>query len=110
VGVFLVISSQGDDHLETNLANSGYMPDMKVEKNQDPSIFLATYWNLLQKSVDLNFFFKFRNLANLDHFPHEKSFILVKITFFMLDFCKNSPIKKTLVPNRRYPCWIVLPG
>ncbi len=32
-----------------NLANSGYMPpDMKVEKkNQDPSIFLATYWNLL---------------------------------------------------------------
>jgi len=28
-----VISSQGDDHPETNLANSGYMPDMKVEKN-----------------------------------------------------------------------------
>jgi hypothetical protein len=26
---------------------SGYMPDMKVEKNQDLSIFLATYWNLL---------------------------------------------------------------
>jgi hypothetical protein len=36
-----------DDHPETILANSGYMPDMKVEKNQDPSIFLATYWNLL---------------------------------------------------------------
>jgi hypothetical protein len=31
------------------------MPDMKVEKNQDPSIFLATYWNLLQKFGDLNF-------------------------------------------------------
>jgi hypothetical protein len=39
--------SQGGDHPETNLANSGYMPDKKVEKNQDPSIFLTTYWNLL---------------------------------------------------------------
>jgi hypothetical protein len=33
---------QGGDHPETILANSGYMPDMKVEKNQDPSMFLAT--------------------------------------------------------------------
>jgi hypothetical protein len=26
---------------------------MKVEKKQDPSTFLATYWNLSQKSGDL---------------------------------------------------------
>ncbi len=38
---------QGGDHPQTNLANFGYKPDMKVEKNQNPSIFLATYWNLL---------------------------------------------------------------
>jgi hypothetical protein len=44
---FCDVYSQGGDHPETNLANSGYMPDMKVEKNQDPSIFLATYWNSL---------------------------------------------------------------
>jgi hypothetical protein len=48
-GFFLRIlwCSEGGYHPETNLANSGYMPDMIVEKNQDPSIFLATYWNLL---------------------------------------------------------------
>jgi len=48
-GIFLRIlwCSQGGDHPEINLANYGYIPDMKVEKNQDPSIFLATYWNLL---------------------------------------------------------------
>jgi hypothetical protein len=37
--------SQGGDYSETNLANSGYMPDMKVKKHQDPSIFSATYCN-----------------------------------------------------------------
>jgi hypothetical protein len=37
--------SQGGDHPETNLANSGYMPDMKVKKHQDPSIFFPIYWN-----------------------------------------------------------------
>ncbi len=31
-------------------------PDMKVEKNQDPCTFLVTYWNLVQKSGDLNYF------------------------------------------------------
>ncbi len=71
---------------------------MKVEKNQDPSIFLATFWNLLKKSGDLNFF-SFRNLANLDHFSHEKSFVMVEITFFRSNFCENSPINKTLEPG-----------
>jgi hypothetical protein len=47
------------DHPETNLANSDYMPDMKVEKTQDPSIFLATYWNSLSKSGDLIFYLNF---------------------------------------------------
>ncbi len=34
-GLFLRIlwCRQGGDHPETNLANSGYMPDMKVDKN-----------------------------------------------------------------------------
>jgi len=39
--------------ISTNLATH---PDMNVEKNQDPSIFLATYWNLSQKSGNLDFF------------------------------------------------------
>jgi hypothetical protein len=34
-------SSQSDDHPKTNLAKFGYLLDMKVEKNQKPSIFLA---------------------------------------------------------------------
>jgi hypothetical protein len=42
-----VISSQGGEHPETNLANFGYIPDMKVGEHQDPFIFLATYLNLL---------------------------------------------------------------
>jgi hypothetical protein len=58
-GFFLRIlwCSQGGDHPETNLANSGYMPDMKVENNLDPAIFLATYWNLLSKSGDFIWLF-----------------------------------------------------
>jgi hypothetical protein len=32
------------------------MPNMKVENIQDPSMFLATYSNLLWKFGDLNFF------------------------------------------------------
>ncbi len=49
VGFFLRIlqSSQDANYTEIILANSGYMLDMKVEKNQDLSIFFATYWNLL---------------------------------------------------------------
>jgi hypothetical protein len=38
------------------LTNLATYPDMKVEKNQDPSIFLATYWNLSQKSGKFGFF------------------------------------------------------
>jgi hypothetical protein len=34
-------------HLEEHLAIFGYKPDMKVNKYKDPSIALATYWNLL---------------------------------------------------------------
>jgi hypothetical protein len=29
------------------------------------------------------------------NFSHEKSFVLVEITFFRLNFCKNWPIKNT---------------
>ncbi len=66
----MYVCSQGGDHSETNLANSGYnMPDMKVRKtqNQDPSIFLHTY--LLKLIVEIwqfeFLFYSFRNLANL---------------------------------------------
>jgi hypothetical protein len=46
---------------------------MKIEK-QNPSIFLATYWNLSLKSGDLELF-SFENLSNLGHFFHGKSFV-----------------------------------
>jgi hypothetical protein len=42
--------SQSDDRPENNLAKFGYILEMKVEKKQNPSIFLATYWNLSQNS------------------------------------------------------------
>jgi hypothetical protein len=47
--------SQRGDYPENNLAKFGYILDMKVErrKKQNPSIFLATYWNLSLKSGDL---------------------------------------------------------
>jgi hypothetical protein len=40
---------------------------MKVEKKQNPSIFLAPYWNLIIKIGDLKKKAP-QNLANLDHF------------------------------------------
>jgi hypothetical protein len=39
------------DYPYDNLARFGYRLDMKVEKKQNPSIFLATYWNLSEKIV-----------------------------------------------------------
>jgi hypothetical protein len=42
---------------------------MKEEKTQNPSIFLATYWNSSLKSGDLEFFF-LQNLATLGDFFH----------------------------------------
>lgn len=40
---------QSADHSKSNLVKFGYIPDMKVNK-EDPSIFLATGWNLSKKS------------------------------------------------------------
>ncbi len=37
---------QNGDHPENNLTKFGYRLDMKVEKKQDPPMFLATYENL----------------------------------------------------------------
>jgi hypothetical protein len=31
-----------------------YIQNMKVERNKNPFIFLATYWNISDKSGDLN--------------------------------------------------------
>jgi hypothetical protein len=45
---------------------------------------------------DLEFLF-FRNLVNLGHFPHEKSFAYIKIIFFSLKFAENFPLKETLM-------------
>jgi hypothetical protein len=64
-------SSQGGDHPETILATSFFIPDMKVEKTQDLSIFLATYWTYCKIYGDLKFF-SFLNLPNLDHFSQWK--------------------------------------
>jgi len=45
----------GGDHPQNNLAKFGYILDMKVETIFF-SIFLATYWNLSQKSSNLENF------------------------------------------------------
>jgi hypothetical protein len=55
----------GGDHLENNLAKFGYILDMKVE-TKNLSIFLPTYWNLSQKSSNLEILGE--NLANSGHF------------------------------------------
>jgi hypothetical protein len=40
----------------------------------------------------------------LGHFFHETSFIYVKIILFKSKFCKNSPVKETLVST--HPPWL----
>jgi len=51
--------SQFDNHPENNLAKFGCILDTKFrkKKEQNPSIFLATFWNLSFKSDDLELFF-----------------------------------------------------
>jgi len=73
------------------------MPDMKVEKNQDPSKFFGYLLELNVEIWRFEFFFLFRNLAKFGPIFHEKSFILVEITFFRWGFGENSPIKKNTV-------------
>ncbi len=43
-------------HPYDDLARFGYMLDMKAQNKQNPSIFLATYWNSSLKSGDLDCF------------------------------------------------------
>jgi len=88
--------SQSGNHSQNNLVKFGYILDMKVEKKQNPSVFLATYSNLSLKAGGLkkNFFKIWAKLG---------SFFLWKILhigwniFCRSKFCKNSPMKETLV-------------
>ncbi len=68
-GFFLRIlwHSQSGHHSRNNLAKFGYILDMKVEREQNPSIFLAPYWNLIIKTGNLKKK-PFSNLANLGNF------------------------------------------
>ncbi len=50
---FFLLCSQSGNYPENDLAKFGYILDMKVEEKKNPSIFLATYWNLALKSGDL---------------------------------------------------------
>jgi hypothetical protein len=75
--------SQSGDHPENNLAKFGYMLDMRVAKNQIPSVFLATDLNLTWKSGDYlkkNFKKKKKKIfkiwqIRIIFFFHEKSFV-----------------------------------
>ncbi len=58
---------QSGHHLQNNLAKFGYILDMKVEKKQNLTIFLAAYWNLIIKTGNLKKK-PFQTLANLGHF------------------------------------------
>jgi hypothetical protein len=59
---------------------------MKVEKTQDPSIFLATYWKLIVEIWRLDLirfdFFHFENWRIWTIFPMKNPLELVEITFF----------------------------
>jgi len=48
---------------------------MKVEEKQNPSIFLATYWNLALKSGDLKEKKNLQNLENLGYFFSTKKIL-----------------------------------
>jgi hypothetical protein len=96
-GFFLRILwySQGGDHSETILAQFWLHARYESrKKNQDPSIFLALPTGTYCRNFMIWILFSFWNLANLDHFSHENSFLYVKITFFKSIFCKKKlPIK-----------------
>jgi hypothetical protein len=71
---------------------------MKVEKKQNPSIFLTTDWNLSYKYSNIGFFFQ--NLVNLGQFFHKKSFVEFEIILFRLKFGKISTMTKTIRVER----------
>jgi hypothetical protein len=99
-GFFLRILwySQGGDHSKTILANSGYMPDMKVEKNQDPSIFLALPTGTSYcRNLVVWIFFLFEIWQIWTIFPMKIPLYWSKPHFSSRIFCKIFlPIKKTL--------------
>jgi hypothetical protein len=68
---------------------------------QPVSFYILGYLlELIEEIWQFEFFFFFLKFGKFGHhFSHEKSFVLVEITFFRLTFCKNSPItkKKTLM-------------
>jgi hypothetical protein len=66
---------------------------LKEEKTQNPSIFLATYWNSSSNSGNLQFFF-LQNLVNLGFVSNSKSFRKVEIKIFRLKFGEILPKKK----------------
>jgi hypothetical protein len=55
----MVMSSHRFEHADCYITKSDdlaifhYILNMKVERNKNPFIFLATYWNLSYKSGDL---------------------------------------------------------
>jgi len=85
---------------QQDLAQFGYIPDVKVENFKNCFIF----WLLPAGSCCRNlanekyFFSKSRELGQL---VSQKSFICVKIIFFTLKKCENSPpILNPFLPNR----------
>jgi hypothetical protein len=61
------------------------MPDMKVGKKPGSFYILGYQLELILKNWRFEFSF-FQNLANLDHFSHEKSCVLVEIAFFRSNY------------------------
>jgi hypothetical protein len=64
------------------------MPDMKVEKNQDPSKFFGYLLELNVEIWRFEFFFLFRDLANLDHFSMKNPLYWSKSHFSGGDLAK----------------------
>ncbi len=64
---------------------------MKVKKNQNASIFLATYWNLSQNPDDLEYINELEIWWIWVIFFHQKSFVYAKTIFFRFKFGKILP-------------------
>ncbi len=79
----------------------GYLLDMKVEKKWNPSIFLATYHGTYHKHLAIrkkkkkkNLQKIFKNLANLSHFFHEKSFVISRNHIFQVKIWQKFTSKR----------------
>ncbi len=82
------------NHPENNLAKFGYQVDMKVERKQNCSIFLATYSNLSLKIWWFGIFFPLKSVEFEPFFPMKTPLCRLKSYFSGWKFWQKFAVKR----------------